>query len=215
MKRVTLLLFALLPLGCFSQESESCVEFCFDQDPYIDPEKRWYFEFKPGYLFFTDNDMNRFFNNGGFSFRGEVGRRFYGPFIVWVDGGYFWSNGHAIGGVEKVDCHLASITLGLKAIYYFHESAAVYIGAGPRLFLMMIRNYSPFVRGDDNAIGIGGGFNGGFWFSPIPHYPNIFFDLFADYSLKTMKVDPDEISSDDTDVNVSSLTAGLGLGIRF
>jgi hypothetical protein len=49
----------------------------------------------------------------------------------------------------------------------------------------------------------------------VPCYPNIFFDLFADYSWKKMKVEADEISSFDSDVDVSGLTGGLGLGVRF
>lgn len=216
MRRLIPLLLALLPIAPFAQEKEAdCAELCFDQDPYIDPKKRWYFEVKPGYCFFTDSEMNHFFDNGGFTFRAESGCNFYGPFIVWVDGGYFQKEGHALGGTEKIDFKLASITLGLKAIYYFHERAAIYVGAGPRLFLLMMHNHSPFVRGDDNAVGIGGGFDGGFWIFPLPHFPNIFLDLFADYSWKTMKVDADEISSIDSNVNVSSFSAGLGLGLRF
>ena len=213
MKALILLLIALSPLGCFAQEEVG--EICFDDDHYFDPEKRCYFEAKPGYFFFTEGDMRRFFDDGGFAIRGELGYKFWGPLIVWADGSYFQKSGKAIGGTEDIDLKLATITLGLKAIHYFHERGAVYIGAGPRLFMMMMHNYTPFVRGDDNAIGIGGGFDAGFWFFPFPRYPNLFFDLFADYSWKTLEVEEDEISSADSDVNVSGLTGGLGVGVRF
>jgi len=219
MRKVFIPLFvALLPIGCIAQEKteeEACVEFHFDADPYCDPEKRWYFEVKPGYLYFTDGDMRKFFNKGGFTFRAEAGYKLWGPFIVWVDGGYFQKEGQAIGGSEELEIKLASITLGLKMIYYFHERIAVYVGGAPRLFMMMLHNDSPFVRGDDNEIGIGAALDGGLWFFPIPQCPNIFFDLFGDYSWKKMKVDPDEISSDDSDVDLGSLTAGFGVGVRF
>ncbi len=208
-------LAVLLTTNCFTQEEESCVEFCFDNDPCCDPVKRWYFEVKPGYFYFTDSEMRRFFDHGGFTFRGEVGCNFWGPLIVWADGGYFQKKGQALGGAERIDFKLASITLGLKAIYYFNDYVAVYAGAGPRLLIMLMHNYSPFVRGDDNEVGIGGGFDAGFWFFPIPRWPNIFLDLFADYSLKKLKIEPDEVSSLDSDVDVSSLTAGLGVGVRF
>jgi hypothetical protein len=81
--------------------------------------------------------------------------------------------------------------------------------------MMLLHNDSPFVRGDDNAIGIGGGFDAGFLISPIPQWPNFFIDLCADYSLKKMKIEPDEISSMDSDIIVSGLTGALGIGIRF
>jgi hypothetical protein len=90
-----------------------------------------------------------------------------------------------------------------------------YAGAGPRLFLMMLDNDSPHVRGEDNEIGIGAGFDGGLWLYPIPKWKNFFLDLFADYSWKKLKVEPDEISSSDNDVDVSGLSFGLGLGIKF
>ena len=211
------LLAALLPTLGFAQaeETETCFEFVFDDDRYIDPEKRWYFEVKPGYYYFSDKDMRHFFNDGGFAFRAETGCKFWDPLIVWTDIGYFQKEGRALGGTDKIDFKLATITLGLKAIYYFTDSIAVYGGMGPRLFMMMMDNHSPFVRGEDNEIGIGGGFDAGIWFFPITCYPNIFFDLFADYSWKKMKVEEDEISSLDFDVDVSGLSAGLGLGVRF
>lgn len=196
-------------------EIECVSEFCFDIDPWCDPEKRWYFEIEPGYYYFTDSDMRKFFNDGGFTVRAETGYRFYGPFTVWIDGGYFQKSGSAIGGNEDLEIKLATLTLGLKLTYFFNSCVAIYGGAGPRLFMMMMDNDSPFVRGDDNEIGIGGGFDAGLWVFPIPQWPNFFFDAFVDYSWKKMKVEPDEISSMDNDVDVSGISAGLGIGIRF
>lgn len=196
------------------EEEEPC-EVCFDVDPWCDPEKRWHFALKPGYLLFTDKDMRNFFDDGGFTMRAETGYRFYGPFSVWIDGGYFQKEGISIGGGRRIEIKLATLTLGLRATYYFNSCVAVYGGAGPRLFMLMMHNDSPFVRGDDNEIGIGGGFDAGIWIFPVPKWPNLFFDAFADYSLKEMHVKPDEISSTDNDINVSSLSVGLGLGLRF
>lgn len=180
------------------------------------PEKRWYFEFKPGYYYFTDSQMRSFFDNGGFTMRVETGYQFWGPLMVWVDASYFQKSGSAIGGTEPLEIKLASITLGLKTFYQFNSYVAAYAGAGPRLLMMLLHNDSPFVRGEDNEVGIGGGFNAGLWLFPIPQWwPSLFVDLFTDYSLKTMHVQPDEISSIDHDVNISGFTFGLGLGIRF
>lgn len=190
-------------------------EICFDANPYYGPEKRWYFEIEPAYYYFTDPDMRQFFDKGGFSIRAETGYRFYKPLIVWIDAGYFAKDGKAIGGEEKLKIKLATLTLGLKAIYYFNSYVATYAGAGPRLFIMLLHNGSPFVRSDDNEVGIGGGFDAGFWIFPIPQWSNFFLDVFADYSWKKMSIAPDEISSLDSDVDVSGLTAGLGIGIRF
>ncbi|HSX11068.1 MAG TPA: hypothetical protein VLF94_05085 [Chlamydiales bacterium] len=184
-----------------------------------EPAPRWYFELKPGYYYFTESSMREFYDTGGFTMRGEVGCRFWGPLIVWLDGGYFQKDGISIGGDHEMKIMLGTITLGLKAIYYFHDSVAVYAGAGPRLFMMIQHNGTPFIREADNAFGLGGGFNGGLWFFPFFNFKNnarnIFFDLFADYSLSTLKVEEDELSSEDFDVNVSGVTMGLGVGIRF
>lgn len=196
-------------------EPECESEVWFDIDPWCSPEKRWYFEIKPGYFLFTDKEMKQFFGSGGFTIRGETGYRFYGPLTVWIDAGYFQKEGNALGSDAKIDFKLATLTLGLKVIYYLNSRVAVYGGAGPRLFLLMMHNDSPFVRGDDNEIGIGGGFDAGVWFFPIPQWPNFFLDAFADYSWKNIKIQEDEVSSIDNDVNVNSLTAGLGIGFRF
>lgn len=178
-------------------------------------EKRWYFEVQPGVFFFTDSEMRHFFGDHPFTCRGEFGYRLCGPLTIWVDGSYLQASGKAIGGHEKIELKLATMTLGLKWVQYFNDAFAFYAGAGPRLFMMMLDNDSLFVRGTDNEIGIGGGFDAGFWIFPVPKWPNFFFDLYSDYSWKKMNVDPDEISSRDHDVNISGLSVGLGLGIRF
>lgn len=184
-----------------------------------EPVLRWYFTLNPGYLYFNDASMREFYNTGGFTIRGEAGCRVWGPLIVWMDGGYFEKEGIAIGGNEKHKIMLGTLTLGLKGIYYFHDSVAIYGGAGPRLFIGIIHNESSYIRSVDTAVGVGGGFNGGLWVFPFYKFKNyarnIYLDLFADYSLKTLKVDEDEASSEDFDVNVDSITAGIGIGIRF
>ncbi|EKE07967.1 MAG: hypothetical protein ACD_17C00419G0002 [uncultured bacterium] len=179
------------------------------------PIDRWYFECKPGYFFFTDEDMRHFFHKGGFSFRGEMGYRFCEYFMVWFDGGYFQKEGSAIGGAESLRIRLATLSLGIKGIYDFNDYFSLYVGAGPRIFLMLLHNDSPFVRSDDNEVGIGGGFDAGFWIYPIPSWENFFLDIFADYSLKKLGISEDEVSSLDNDVDVSGLTVGLGLGFHF
>ncbi|MBU6447182.1 MAG: hypothetical protein KGQ49_07275 [Verrucomicrobia bacterium] len=202
---------------CYTGEiiEERPCEFCFDVNMWCDPEKRWFFELKPGYLYFTTPEMRTFFNDGGFTMRAETGYRFYGPLNVWIDGGYFQNGGAAIGGDQDLDIKLATLTLGLKVVYYFNSCVAAYGAAGPRIFMLMLHNDSPFVRGDDNEIGIGGGFDAGVWLFPIPQMPNLFFDAWGDFSLKRMHVRPDELSSLDNDVDLSSVSFGLGLGFRF
>lgn len=178
-------------------------------------EQRWYLEAKPGYYYFTDKEMREFFDNGGFTIRGEAGYRFWKPLAIWLDVGYFQKEGHAMGGSEELDIKLVTFTLGLKGIFYVHEIVALYAGVGPRLFMALLHNNSPFVRGEDDGIGIGGGFQGGVWLFPFPRNRNIFFDFFIDYSHKGMEIEEDETSSLDFDIDVSGITAGAGLGIRF
>jgi hypothetical protein len=189
-------------------------------DSCLDPwgDKRWYFKLEPAYFFFTDQSASNHFD-GGFTGRGEIGYRFWKPLIVFVDGGYFQQHGHSIGGGGDTHIQVASLTLGLKAIYYFHDLIAGYVGAGPRLFMVAIHNESAYVRGKDEAFGLGGGFDAGLWIFPFYRYCNwskdIFLDLFADYSLKTIKFEDDDAASDNFKVNISGVTVGLGLGIRF
>lgn len=199
---------------CYEEE-EMCVDYEFDLDPYCDPTKRWYFAIKPGYFYFSDNNMRHFFNDGGFILRAQSGCRFWEYLMVWMDGSYFEKTGESIGGGAKLKIKLATLTLGLKGIYYFNEYAAIYGGAGPRIFMMLLNNATPFVRGDDNEVGVGGGFDLGFWLFPIPQWKNFFIDVFGDYSWKKLRVDADEISSFDYDVNVSGISVGAGIGIRF
>ena len=179
------------------------------------PEPKWYFEVKPGYYYLTNSETRQFYGTGDFTIRGEAGYQLWGPVNLWFDGGYFHADGSAVGGPGTTSLMLATLSFGFKCLWYPHELIALYIGAAPRLFMMMLHNDSPFVRSDDNEFGIGGGFQGGFWISPIPSYKNFFLDIFADYSLMTMEVEPDEISSADYDVNVSGLSFGLGVGVRF
>lgn len=183
--------------------------------PKVKPEKRWYIEVKPGYYYFTDKTMRQFFDNGGWTARAEMGYRFWKPLAVWLDAGYFQKKGHALGGSQDLRLKLATITLGLKGIFYWGNSFAFYGSAGPRLFMMLLHNDSTFVRSEDNQVAIGGGFSAGLWIFPVPWVRDLFLDLFADYSWKNMGIDKDENSSFNFDVNVSGITGGLGLGYRF
>lgn len=205
------ILLSLLPLSLLADESPA--------EEKIPEPKKWYFQFSPGNLWFTDSSMREFYGDGGFTFRGEFGCQVWGPLTVWVDGGYFQKTGQAIGGFEKTHIMLATLTLGLKLIHSFNDFFAVYAGAGPRLFMMKLHNESFFVRGEDNQLGIGGGFDGGFWLFPFArktnYLRNLYINVLADYSLKNLEIEADEISSEDSDVDVSSFTLGAGLGIKF
>ena len=137
------------PSSCMVEdvlEEECSSDFCFDHDPYCDPEKKWYFVLKPGYYYFSDNQMRKFFDDGGFTIRGEAGCKVWGPLLVWVDGGYFQKSGKAFrssdefGGSDDIEFKLATITLGLKCIYFYNSCVGFYAGAGPRLFMMMMEN---------------------------------------------------------------------------
>jgi len=121
---------------------------------------RWYFSIKPGYFTFSDGYMRNHFHNGGFMIKAEIDYQVLGPLLVWVDGGCMWKEGQAIGGREKADLKLATLTLGLKGRYSFNDTLAIYGALGPRLFMMLLHNDSPFVRSEDNQVGIGGGICG-------------------------------------------------------
>lgn len=179
------------------------------------PEKNWYFEVKPGYYYFTNSTMRQFFDNGGFTIRGEAGYKLWGPLDLWFDGSYFHKDGHTLESTEGSEMMLATLSLGLKLLWIPKDYLAFYAGAAPRIFLMTLHNDSPFVRSDDNEIGLGAGFQGGFWIMPIPQYRDLFFDFFGDYSWKTMVIEPDEVSSDDYDLDISGISFGVGIGVRF
>lgn len=194
--------FLFLVAGIFAENTNCCKD-------------NWYFSIKPGYFFIQDGDMKQFFGMGGFSLRGEFDYMLRGPLLIWVDGGYYQETGTAVGGSQALQLQVGTVTLGLKWKIDFSSWGAFYAGIGPRLFLMKIQNDSPFVRGEDNAFGVGGGFDAGFWIFPIPQWKNLFLDFYADYSHKEIHVDPDEVSSIDNDINLSGFTAGVGLGFRF
>lgn len=225
MRHIFLFVF-LLSAGLSADDCEPPVEACEQVAPTEEQpceklceKTRWYFELQPGYFFFTNHTMRTHFDHGGFTGRGEIGYRFWKPLTVFVDGGYFQKHGQSIGGGGETKIQIASLTVGLKAIYYFHEVIAGYLGAGPRLFMVAIHNYSSYVRGKDEAFALGGGFKGGFWVFPFYQFrnysQNIFFDVFGDFSLKTIDIDEDEMSSEDYDVNINGFTFGLGVGLRF
>jgi hypothetical protein len=178
-------------------------------------DKKWLVAFKPAYYYLTDSNMRRFFDDGGFTFRIETNYKFSKYFAIWLDGGYFQKEGNAFSGPYDYKLKLGTVTLGLKAIYNFNDYIATYVGAGPRLFMLLMHNSSPHVRSEDNQVGIGGGFDGGFLIYPFKSSPNFYFDLFADYSCKNMSLEEDEISSKDFNVDVSGVTLGLGIGVRF
>jgi outer membrane protein len=211
-----LLLFAIFAIQILTAQAKETGygEVVFEVDSTVRPPN-WYFELRPGYFYFTDSEMHDYFGPGGFSFRAEAGANFWKSLIVWMDAGYFQKEGRSVGGLDLIDFKLGTLTLGLKVLCEINRYASLYIGAGPRLFMMLMHNDSPYVRGDDNAVGIGLGADFGCWIFPIQSYPNFFIDVGIDYSLKTLHLEPDEISSLDSSVDVSGLTGGLGLGIRF
>jgi hypothetical protein len=176
---------------------------------------RWYFEVKPGFYYFTKQTMRQFYGDGGFTIRAELAYKAYGPLFAYLDGGYFQKDGKAIGTLLNTNIKIGTITMGIKGVYSPFDAVSLYAGLGPRLFMLMVDNDSPFVRGDDNAFGIGGGFAAGAWVYPLPSYRNFFLDLFVDYSWKKLKIDEDEISSYDYDIDISGVSVGAGLGLKF
>ena len=211
-------LAALLPLGGFADlEEVSEKESTPTQVPAPTPkeENRWYFEVEPGYFYFTDKDMRDFFGDGTFTIRAETGYKFWKPLTVWIDAGYLQKDGSALGGTEKLHLRIASLSFGLKALFTPHEVVSLYVGAAPRLFMMLLHNECLYVRSEDNQVGIGGGFDAGLWLYPFPQNRNIFFDFFIDYSLKRMKTEEDPDCSFNFDVDISGITAGGGIGIKF
>lgn len=200
-----------------SKESEETLNpKCAETPATVDYLDRCYLAFKPGYLYLMDSRARKIYDNGGFAFRAEADYRAYSDYLlIWFDGSYFTKNGHSLG-YKPTDTNLqiGSMTLGLKGIYFWNY-CALYGGAGPRLFFISVENDSPYVKQHQKKVGIGGGFTAGLLIFPWDRSLG-YFDLFADYSLKSAHFSDDGKSSIVRhDVSFSGLTAGLGVGVRF
>lgn len=174
----------------------------------------WYFAFKPGYFYPSDKDWRKVFDNGGFIASGEIDYRFVGPFAIWFEGGYYSASGTAIHGNELTNVELGNVTLGLKIIGDLNQTLSVYVGGAPRLFFLRIKNHSPYVKSETSTNKVGQAYTAGILIFPR-RTKHLYFDLFAEYGIKKIHVQPNSKSSFTYDTRVDGLTAGLGIGYKY
>lgn len=161
-------------------------------------------EFRYGAFFHTSKRFREIYGNVGASYQLEASTHVYNCLDGWVN--LDWFNDH--GKPEKCNgnttVNIANVSLGLKYPYCFCEKYIAYIGIGPSIGRIWLKNKSRCEHEKISKLAIGGLLKTGIYCFITC---NIFVDLFIDYLYQPVHFEKD--------VDIGGIKPGIGIGIQF
>ncbi|MGL5626944.1 MAG: hypothetical protein ACRDDW_05460 [Candidatus Rhabdochlamydia sp.] len=131
----------------------------------------------------------------------------------WIGVDYTEHKGHSISEGDRTRLMLVPATLGIKYNQKFQSWLEGYAGLGIICGWVKIHDHSPFVTRHLHKTAVGGIVKAGINFYPMTH---LLLDLFVDYQyLKFTFHNRNFPFVERTNLNMSGLRVGLGVGIKF
>lgn len=159
----------------------------------------------------TSSNFREIYGNGGI-YGGEVTVPVWRNFALFGSASYYSKDGHSTAEHHKTKLELIPIGIGVKYFIPF-DCYDFYLGAGIDILLLKTHDKAEHVRKHISKSGVGGLFKGGVVYDISE---NVFFDLFAEYSLKEFSGEgnhDERVYSIKADI--SNWRLGIGIGYRF
>lgn len=161
-------------------------------------------ELRSAAFFHSSNRFRSIYGNIGGSYQLEASARLCDRLYGW--GNLDWSpkHGKSDGFNDPTRINIGNISVGIKFPYRFCEKFTAYIGVGPSLAKLWLKNKSQFGHETVSKWAVGGVLKSG-----VTYFINrrIFIDLFLDYLYQPVHFE--------THVDIGGIKTGLGLGYRF
>lgn len=139
----------------------------------------------------------------GTSYQIETSFR-YGCWNIWENLDWFSKHGKPVGCHGSTRANIINLSIGIKYPYSFCECFTAYVGIGPSLSRIWIKNRTQCFHEKISKVAIGGVLKTGLYYCIAE---NLFLDLFVDYLYLPIHFN--------TWVNVGGVKTGIGIGLRI
>lgn len=208
-----------LPLITVSIMLSATDEFCSEltQCPSSQCISRPLFEVKTGYFFFSNSQLRKIYDKGGFDIQLCASYPLWNLTNGWTLNGYgaieyFHRSGKSINAHQRTSIWSVPINLGLKPVYTISAHTQYYFAIGPRYFYVHQHNHSTYVYKSKSKNGLGFFVNTGFNYLLCNHFV---IDIFGEYSYGKTHFHTGNSRIYTKAVQIGGFTFGGGLGYEF
>lgn len=162
-------------------------------------------EFRSAAFFHSSERFREIYGTVGTSYQLEASTKFYDCLDGWANFDWSSEHGKSVGFNDPTRVTIANISLGIKIPYQFSEKFTAYIGIGPNLSRIWLKNKSQFSGHEDiSKLAIGGILKTSIYYFITRQ---VFIDVFVDYLYQPVHFE--------THVNIGGIKTGIGIGCKF
>lgn len=161
-------------------------------------------EIRSGAFFHSSKRFREIYGNVGGSYQLEASTRLCNCWNGWANLDWFSDHGKSKECKVKTNVNVASLSFGLKYPYQFCERYIAYVGIGPCISKIWLKNRSQFEHEKVSKSAVGGVLKTGICYFITC---SIFLDVFVDYLYQPVHFEKR--------VDIGGIKAGIGVGSRF
>lgn len=161
-------------------------------------------EIRSAAFFHSSERFREIYGNVGASYQLEASTKLYDCLDGWANFDWFSKHGKSDGFNDPTRVSIANISLGVKFPYQICEKFTAYIGIGPSLSRIWLKNKSQCSHENISKWAIGGVLKTGVYYFISER---VFIDVFVDYLYQPVHFE--------THVDIGGFKTGAGLGVKF
>lgn len=155
-------------------------------------------------FFHSSERFREIYGKVGVSYQLEASTKLYDYLDGWVNLDRFSRDGKSEGFNNPTKVRITNISLGVKLPYQFGEKVIAYIGLGPSLSKIWLKNESQCCHENASKWALGGVLKTGVYYFISER---VYIDLFVDYLYQPVHFE--------THVNIGGFKTGAGAGFKF
>ena len=148
--------------------------------------------------------MREIYGNTGISYQVEASTQFLEKLMGWANFSWFSDNGKSIGFGDETKVQIPNFSIGIKFPYQLSPSIIPYVGIGPSLGRISLKNKGECCDESVSKYAIGGIVKAGSYFQMNKR---LYINIFADYLYQPVHFE--------TTVDLGGVQFGGGVGIKF
>lgn len=161
-------------------------------------------EFRSAAFFPSSKLFRDIYEEVGANYQLQAATKVWECVEFWSNFDWFSKHGRSVGCHDSTRVNIANISLGLNFVYPLDCYYSLYIGCGPNVSTVWLKNKSRCERERLTRTTLGGIFKTGLY---ITLTDCLFLDLFVDYLYQPTNFH--------THVNIGGFKSGLGIGFIF
>jgi hypothetical protein len=161
-------------------------------------------ELRSAAFFHSSKRFRHIYGNVSGSYQLEASSKLHDCFEIWENFDWFSKHGRSIGFKDPTRVSIANISFGIKCPYQFCEQFTAYIGIGPSISRIWLKNKSRGFHERISKLVIGGILKTGIYYFINPY---VYVDVFVDYLYQPVHFE--------THVDIGGFKTGMGIGIKF